>query len=250
MAKKLPHPTLAWFLKKWRISFNRAPRPIRKFLEAVGLDRLSSTLLTKEAAELAFQRDWAREFKGNEDQVKAYWESYRHWGILEGLLGLGNDATILDVGCGISTVLHFLPGERHGVDPLGKRYKELYDYPEGIEIHGAPGEKIPFGNGRFSVVFCSNALDHCTDPAKVVSEIHRVLGEGGHFVLTVERFEVAKERDAAHPHSLTREALMNLLGDRFEVLLERESPWIGIKKFLRGERASSHLEATLLLRRT
>ena len=44
--------------------------------------------------------------------------------------------------------------------------------------------KLPFKDGTFEVVVCSEMLEHAENPQKVVSEIERVLNPGGCVVLT------------------------------------------------------------------
>ena len=43
---------------------------------------------------------------------------------------------------------------------------------------------LPFKEGSFEAVVCSEMLEHADDPQKVISEIHRVLKPGGLAVLT------------------------------------------------------------------
>jgi SAM-dependent methyltransferase len=43
---------------------------------------------------------------------------------------------------------------------------------------------LPFGDGEFEVVVCSEMLEHADDPKQVIAEIYRVLASGGLAVLT------------------------------------------------------------------
>jgi ubiquinone/menaquinone biosynthesis C-methylase UbiE len=170
----------------------------RLLLESDLLKRLLLRLLfwDKYTAELVFQIEWAREFKSNKDKVLEYWRRFRYLDDIIRICKIKSDTKILDVGCGISTVLHFVEGKRYGIDPLACEYKRFYTYPEGINIQNGFGEEIPFPNEYFDVVFCSNVLDHVSDPAKTIEEIKRVLKSKGYFVLTVEIFEKNKERSS------------------------------------------------------
>src|SRR5205814_9711167 len=123
---------------------------------------------------------------------------------IKDLAAIDDDSEILDVGCGLSSVLHFVPGRRTGADPLGDRYRSIYQYP--FEVVQAPGESLPFDDDRFDVVFSSNCLDHTSDPEQVLVEIRRVLRPGGHFALTAEIYpEDLGERNLGHPHTFTIE---------------------------------------------
>jgi SAM-dependent methyltransferase len=200
--------------------------------------------------EMQFQRKWAREFSRpeNREKVREYWRTHRALDQILELTGIDADSRVLDVGCGISTVLHYLPGHRIGVDPLADRYRELYDYPDDMEIVAAPGEELPFEDGSFDTVFCSNVIDHCTDPAAAVAEMRRVLAAGGWLVLTVELHEHRRgAREPGHPHSFNESRLMQLL-DGFQPELTRRSPWYGLRGWCRGEPPTEHEELIVVAR--
>ena len=203
----------------------------------------------KESAELHFQTQWAREFASAPDQVLDYWQQQRHLSKIVDTAPISEESKVLDVGCGISTVLHFLPGKRHGIDPLADSYRQLYDYPEGIAVSQAHGEDIPFPDANFNFVFCSNVLDHTSNPTRVVAEIARVLEPGGYFILTVELNDEDEKRDPAHPHNFSRDSTLALVEGDFELLWEESSPWIGLRRWCQGKREFKNYELILMLRR-
>jgi len=53
----------------------------------------------------------------------------------------------------------------------------------GADVVGR-GERLPFRDGVFDAVVCSEVIEHVEDPAALVGEIHRVLRSGGHLLLT------------------------------------------------------------------
>ena len=192
---------------------------------------------------------WAELFREPAHQAKCleYWVRHRHLDDIRALVPMGPETSILDVGCGISTVLHFLPGKRFGVDPLGDRYKAIYRYPPDLDIRRAYAESLPFPDRTFDVVFCSNCIDHVTDPAKAIDEIDRVLRPGGRLVLTCEVFdEDPGVRNAGHPHGLTAEKLFALVS-RFTPVAAWDSPWIGLRAYVLGEPATAQREHILLV---
>jgi len=215
---------------------------LRSALRSGGLSR-------KQEAELVFQRQWAAEFACSRDKVEQYWRRYRHLDRVLAETGLDASSRVLDVGCGISTVLHFLPGERHGIDPLSRHYQRLYRYPQEIQVREGSAEALPFADAHFDVVFCSNVLDHVTDPERAVAEVHRVLKPGGHFLLTVEMFDESTQRDEAHPHCLTAADIHRLTACRFRRLFEQRSPWIGLRRYARGATSSLNQELVTLLQK-
>jgi SAM-dependent methyltransferase len=210
--------------------------------KALGLYRLLSGFYAKPGAELLFQREWAEEFKQNQAKVLEYWKEYRNLDRIVALCQITAHTRVLDVGCGISTILHFVPGKRFGIDPLADEYGKLYDYPKELSIQKGAGEEIPFSDASFDVAFCSNVLDHVTDPERTLDEIARVLKAEGYFVLTVELFPQTTARDPAHPHSMTRAQIEALLQERFKIEFEREAPWIGLRNYVKGSRTAQNRE--------
>ncbi len=200
-------------------------------LKGLGLNRFIFRYGNKYIAELAFQIEWAREFKKNKHKVQEYWQKYRYLNKIKTVCKIQKNTKILDVGCGISTVLHFIDGEKYGIDPLADVYKKLYKYPKEIHVQKAFGENIPFPDEYFDIVFCSNVIDHVTDPVKTIDEIKRVLKTSGYFVLTVEIFREKVKRNPAHPHCFTKKDIYSLLKSKFKIKFEEESPWIGLKNY-------------------
>jgi ubiquinone/menaquinone biosynthesis C-methylase UbiE len=189
---------------------------------------------SKYSSELAFQKEWLREFIANKHKVLQYWEKHRFLDNIVKICKISKKSKVLDVGCGLSTILHFVEGEKYGIDPLADEYSKLYKYPEGVRIKKGFSEYLPFPNAYFDVVFCSNALDHVSTPKKAICEISRVLKEKGKFVLTVEIFEDRTGRGPSHPHSFLMDDVFELLRSRFSIIFEGSSDWIGVKRYAKG----------------
>lgn len=87
-------------------------------------------------------------------------------------LGGRTGLRVLDVGCGNKPYLPFLAahaGTYLGVDAV--------DGPRVNRVGVA--ENLPFGDGEFDVVICTQVLEHVDDPAQALAEIYRVLAPGG-----------------------------------------------------------------------
>jgi SAM-dependent methyltransferase len=106
------------------------------------------------------------------------------------VLGLahGELLRVLDVGSGpISTLPTGAPNnpvELVCADALADVYNELLDefgYDEVLRPVPIIGEELvsSFGERRFDYVHIANALDHCADPARTLSEMYRVCKTGG-----------------------------------------------------------------------
>lgn len=96
---------------------------------------------------------------------------------------------VLEVGCGpLVPILQFIDCERHGLDPLIDRYKEI-GFPLGkfdIRCVNAYAESIPYPDVYFDAVVSVNALDHVDDFERVSAEMQRVLKPGGRIYINVE----------------------------------------------------------------
>ena len=192
-------------------------------------------LSRKEIVELQFQKEWAERFKLQSVRNKCleYWRTHRYLDDIIRIVQPNERTRTLDVGCGISSVLHFLPGQKHGIDPLADVYRAFYSYPDDVNVTKGYAESLSFEDNAFDVVFCSNVLDHVERPEAAVGEIMRVLGPKGYMILTVECFDKSRRRDPAHPHSLTLEKVKRLLSN-WEIVFEASSPWIGLRRFVAG----------------
>jgi ubiquinone/menaquinone biosynthesis C-methylase UbiE len=73
-----------------------------------------------------------------------------------------------------------------GVDLSPEMIKEamaLAGTREGLTFEIADVEHLPFPDGRFAAVLCSNAFHHYPDPARALAEMSRVLAPGGRLAL-------------------------------------------------------------------
>lgn len=87
----------------------------------------------------------------------------------------------------------------------------------------AAAEELPFGDGMFRAVICSELLEHVYSPARVLEEVRRVLEPGGTLLITVP-FLVGIHADPGDYGRYTEQFWRALLAEKgFEVQhLERQ----------------------------
>jgi SAM-dependent methyltransferase len=111
--------------------------------------------------------------------------------LLDALTGVEGD--VVDIGCGAGNVVRAIAEYRsdlrlHGVDISAGALEVARRAAPALDFQSAPAESLPFQDGSMSAVVMLDVLEHVTDPAAVLREIHRVLKPGGlfHIVLPLE----------------------------------------------------------------
>ena len=107
---------------------------------------------------------------------------------------IGRDSSVLDLGCGNGTTAIWLAGESGasvtGIDlsgvrvanALGKRAALGPRLRDSVAFEKASATELPFPDGSFTHVWSQAVIYHVPDKRKVLSEVHRVLADGGIFV--------------------------------------------------------------------
>jgi 2-polyprenyl-6-hydroxyphenyl methylase / 3-demethylubiquinone-9 3-methyltransferase len=101
----------------------------------------------------------------------------------------------LDVGCGgglLAEEFARLGCDVTGIDPSEKSLEAARAHAKAaglaIDYRQATGERIPFPDGAFEIVYCCDVLEHVKDLGQVIAEISRVLKPGGTFLFdTINR---------------------------------------------------------------
>jgi SAM-dependent methyltransferase len=86
---------------------------------------------------------------------------------------------LLDVGCGSKPYKQFFAVDRHiGIDWSNSLQR--------LEVEAfATAEKLPFADGVFDSVLCTEVLEHLKHPDIAISEMSRVLKRGGNLIVSV-----------------------------------------------------------------
>ena len=116
----------------------------------------------------------------------------------EGIDPKGKTALEVGSGGGILTEEIAKMGFRtRGIDPADQSVVTASNHAKasGLDIRyeKGVGERLPYGDASFDIVFCCDVLEHVQDLPKVISEISRVLKPGGVFIYdTVNRTFISK----------------------------------------------------------
>jgi ubiquinone/menaquinone biosynthesis C-methylase UbiE len=115
------------------------------------------------------------------------WVEDRRLQALVALAAAAPGARVLEVGCGAGHVLERFAGtERVGVDlsrTMLARTRRRLD--AGTGLINASADRLPFADGSFDVVLCTEVLEHVPDPARVVAELTRVAGPEGRVIVSI-----------------------------------------------------------------
>lgn len=107
-----------------------------------------------------------------------YWQRKRFRYVTELIDGHG---PVLDVGCGSSRIIGALPPGSVALDIQMRklRYARKFAKP----LVQASILKLPFADGTFPCVLCSEVIEHVPKDPAVIDELCRVLAPGGRLVL-------------------------------------------------------------------
>ncbi len=146
--------------------------------------------LNNEIYNLEGDRWWQQDFSLN--LIRAFINPFRVGYAKKVLFQLtmsSENINALEIGCGGGILSEEIAGmgfNTTGIDPseqsLNIARKHASDNKLKIKYENGTGEKLPFQNSTFDVVFCCDVLEHVRDLPVVISEISRVLKSGGIFI--------------------------------------------------------------------
>ena len=158
--------------------------------------------------------------------AERYWNS-EEWDNIKKLFPL-HPGTALDIGAGNGIASYALAKDGWQVKALepdssnlvgvGAIRKLASEHSLPIEVVQEFGEKLPFENQTFDLVFARQVLHHAQDLQQLCNEIYRVLKPGGIFI-AVRDHVISSERDL--PKFLSLHPLHNLYGGENAYLLKQ-----------------------------
>ncbi|ACK73679.1 Methyltransferase type 11 [Gloeothece citriformis PCC 7424] len=104
---------------------------------------------------------------------------------------LRSAANVLDLGCGTGRLLHRLATQFPHLRGTGldlskemlRQARQRNQYPKRLIYIQGNAESLPFAQGQFDAVFNTISFLHYPNPTQVLSEVKRVLNQGGRFYL-------------------------------------------------------------------
>jgi len=117
----------------------------------------------------------------------------------------------LDIGCASSPYSSFFPN-RVGFDVADG---------EGVRVVG-DAHHLPFRDGEFEQVLCTEVLEHLHTPQLAIDEMHRVLKKGGKLILTT-RFNFPLHDTPGDYFRYTKYGIQHLLRDWDVAVIEEEA---------------------------
>ncbi len=171
-----------------------------------------------------------------------------------------NDAglVLVDVGCGISPVTP-RPKQTLCIDCASEALKDLQQKDYSTKLGDITD--MPLEADFADVVFCSEVLEHVEQYKTALSEMHRVLKNGGHLILTVpvhDKYWDFDDEHAGHFQRFDPEMLSQELNEvGFRIIeekpigswLERELFKLGVRIFIRQKSKGPLRKSTILASR-
>ncbi len=141
------------------------------------------------------------------------------------IIKINPETVILEIGSGPAGVLTYLKSdERYAVDPLEEFFSSIESFrsirdPQVKYISGQ-AESLPFIEKKIDFIIADNVLDHCENVRQSVSEISRVIKDGGIVYVKLNTYSrwgkfirvIAEkiELDKGHPNTLSISEIENL----------------------------------------
>jgi len=110
--------------------------------------------------------------------LQRYWQRSRFRHVSDFLAGCG---PVLDVGCGSSRIIGSLPPGSVALDLSQQKLRYARRYSRWL-VRGS-GFALPFTDGSFPCLLCSQVIEHVPKDSGMLEELDRVLAPGGRLVL-------------------------------------------------------------------
>jgi SAM-dependent methyltransferase len=135
------------------------------------------------------------------------------------LMNIPADARVLDLGCGSGWASRLIAekailGKVIGIDIADEMVQLAADSSKqfsNVEFRVASAESLPFSDGEFTHVFSMESLYYYSNMLTAVTEVYRVLADGGKIVTVVDLY---RENEPSHQWIPTLNVPVQLLSIR------------------------------------
>ena len=100
---------------------------------------------------------------------------------------------VLDVGCGQSPYKFLLNKDQAKYYGIDITEADRFNY-HNSDVTYFNGRDIPFGDGKFDGLICTEVLEHVEDYQRLIDEMHRVLKPGGYIAFEVGEVHAGKTK--------------------------------------------------------
>ena len=148
-----------------------------------------SHLKSQDLENAAYFDQWAKSY--DKGRITKWFQYTQELAI--NAMTLSQNSRVLDVGCGtghavLALAARLPEGKACGIDISAEMVEEAQTkipplLAERTEFRRASSESIPYLDGFFDGVLCTNSFHHYPDPIKALKEMQRVLKPGGQIVI-------------------------------------------------------------------
>ena len=110
---------------------------------------------------------------------------------------------VMDLGCGAGDSVDLFRSVNPDVDWVGLDIEHSPEVAARTRADAAfatfDGERIPFADASFELVYCKQVLEHVERPRELIAEVARVLAPGGHLAGSTSQLEAFHSRSIFNP---------------------------------------------------
>jgi ubiquinone/menaquinone biosynthesis C-methylase UbiE len=119
-------------------------------------------------------------------------EQLKKYRLIQKNLGIGEENTLLDVGCGTGFSFEIFRCRITGIDSSKDMLKESKKASRNTAFVQGKAEHLPFKNEAFDIIICVSAFHNFKGPRKALEEMKRV-GKGKGVITIMRKARKAQE---------------------------------------------------------
>lgn len=134
--------------------------------------------LNKDYYKFIEEYDWV-EITDHYHGLESFFHKLREYLVRRNIEKYGVGDKYLDAGCGTGLILRHLPKGAVGLDINPRNIAKAKKHAPKAKVVEADIEKMPFRDGSFTTIVCTEVIEHQPDPKPTIRELGRVLKKGG-----------------------------------------------------------------------